>query len=217
MTNLSHDDAVRLLGPDLIDDTALRVLLGTAIADAPQIPFTRDVVAAAHADGCMLVYRPAALDDGRALNLATLAQIASGRGDGVVAFAAEDAWFLQDPTVNADVPEEGWALVAKEPWRETVNQVYARGEDALRRRGGDRPWRRRRAPEIVLDSLAYAAARGTRLLANAWDWSSTSSHDGGLLNIGAFKTTGLDVLAYSKAVKHGALGICPTLVGQARS
>src|SRR6267142_2625259 len=104
MTNLSHDDAAHLFGADLIDAEALRALLGANLPDAPQIPFTRDVVEAARRDGCLLVYRAAALADGRPLNLATLAQLASGRGDGLVAFAAEDPWFLQDATVNADVP-----------------------------------------------------------------------------------------------------------------
>ena len=60
--------------------------------------------------------------------------------------------------------------------------------------------------------LAVAAVRRSRLLEAAWDWSSTPSADGGLLNVGGFTEAGLDVLAYSKAVKHGALGICPTLV-----
>ena len=36
--------------------------------------------------------------------------------------------------------------------------------------------------------------------------------DGGLLNVGGYTDAGLDVLTYSKAVKHGALGICPSLV-----
>jgi hypothetical protein len=214
MTNLSHDDAARLFGEDLIDAAALVALLGSHAGEVPPVPFARDVAEAARRDGCLLIFRPAKLDDGRPLNLANLAQLTRGRHDGLVAFAAEDAWFLQDENINADVPEPGWALVAKEPWRATLNQTYPRGEEALRRRAGGQAWRRRRAPEIVLDTLAYAAARGTRLLAGAWDWSSTTSHDGGLVNVGAFKTSGLDVLAYSKAVKHGALGICPTLVGR---
>lgn len=213
MTNLTHDDAARLFGEDLIDAAALGALLGSHASEIPPVPFARDVAEAARRDGCMLIFRPARLDDGRPLNLATLTQLTRGRHDGLVAFAGEDPWFLKDENINADVPEPGWALVAKEPWRETLNRTYAGGEEALHRRGGGR-WRRRRAPEIVLDTLAYAAARGTRLLADAWDWSSTASHDGGLVNIGAFKTSGLDVLAYSKAVKHGALGICPTVVGR---
>src|SRR5262249_10105490 len=157
MTNLSHDDAARLFGADLIDAAALRGLLGADVADAPPIPFTRGLAETARRDGCLLVYRVAALADGRPLNLPTLAQLAGARSHGLVAFPTDDAWYLQDETVNAAVPEAGWALVAKEPWRETRNQVYVRAEEALRRRAGDQPWRRRRAPEIVLDTLAYAA------------------------------------------------------------
>jgi len=216
MTNLSHDEAKRLFGADLIDPEALAALLGGDVVQAPAIPFPREVAEEAQRAGCMLLYRPAALADGRALSLATLAEIGAGRSDGLVAFAGDDPWFVSDATANADAPEAGWALVAKEPWPETLNQIYVRGEAALRRRAGALPWRRRRAPEIVLDALAYAAARGSRLLTDKWDWSSSSSHDGGLINIGCFTKSGLDVLTYSKAVKHGALGICPTLVGHAR-
>ena len=118
--------------------------------------------------------------------------------------------------MNASTAEPGWVLVAKEPWRETLNLVYDRAEAALEQRAGSDPWRRRRAAEIAFDTLAYAAARGRHLLADRWDWSSTSSNDGGLVNVGAFGEKGLDVLSYSKAVKHGALGICPTLVVPAR-
>jgi hypothetical protein len=216
MTNLSHDDAARLFGEDLIDAEALGALLGAGVEASPPIPFARDVAESARREGCALVYRPDRLADGRPLNLKTLAQLTNGRHDGLVAFASRDPWFLSDETINADLPEPGWALVAKAPWRETLNLTYERADEALRRRAGDQAWRRRRAPEIVLDVLAYAAARGERLLPGAWDWSSTSSHDGGLVNIGSFAPSGLDVLAYSKAVKHGALGICPTLVGPPR-
>lgn len=216
MSNLSHDEARNLFGPDLIDAEALRALLGSAPA-APEIPFAHDVATAARESGCMLIYRPAAVPGVAALTVAGLAKLCTGRSDGLVAFAGEDPWFVEDATVNADTIEAGWALVAKAPWPETINQVYARGEAAMERRAAGLPWRRRRAPEIVFDVLAYAAARGTRLLADRWDWSSTQSHDGGLLNVGRFGQTGLDVLSYSKAVKHGALGICPTLVGHAQS
>lgn len=216
MSNLSHDDARRLFGADLIDSEALRALLGGDVAGVPAIPFARDVAITARESGCLLVYRPATLLDGTPITLAALATLTRGRSDGRAGFAGDEPWFVDDATVNADAVEAGWALVAKEPWRETVNQNYGRGQDALRSRAGALPWRRRRAPEIAFDVLAYAAARGTRLLEDRWDWSSTQSHDGGLVNVGRFGDAGLDVLSYSKAVKHGALGICPTLVGTAR-
>jgi len=215
MTTLSHDEARRLFGADLIDSDALRPLLGRSVADVPAIPFARDVAIGARESGCLLVYRPATLSDGAPITLTTLAAITRERS-GLVGFAGEEPWFLDDATANADAVEGGWALVAKEPWRETLNQTYERAEIALRRRAGTVAWRRRRAAEIAFDVLAYAAARGTRLLEDRWDWSSTRSHDGGLLNVGRYVEAGLDVLSYSEAVKHGALGICPTLLGSAR-
>lgn len=216
MSNLSLDEARRLFGADLIDPDALRALLGGEVGTAPEIPFARDVAISARETGCLLVYRPATLPTGGAITLAALAGLGAARGDGLRCFAGDDPWFVDDATANADSVEAGWALVAKEPWRETLNQTYDRAEIGLRRRAGTQPWRRRRAPEIAFDVLAYAAARGTRLLEDRWDWSSTSSHDGGLVNVGGFGEKGLDVLSYSKAVKHGALGICPTLLGTAR-
>lgn len=215
MTTLSLEEARGLFGSDLIDGAALRGLLGREPEGIPAIPFTRDVAAAAREAGSMLVYRPAALPDGSPITLTSLAQFCASRSDGLVAFAGEDPWFLDDETTSADPAEAGWALVAKEPWQETLNLVYDRAEEALRRRAATQPWRRRRAAEIAFDTLAYAAAGRGRLLSAHWDWSSTRSRDGGLLNVGRFGDSGLDVLSYSKAVKHGALGICPTLVATA--
>lgn len=217
MSTLSNDEARRLFGADLIDPDALRPLFGRGLTDVPAIPFARDVAIGARESGCLLVYRPPALPDGAPITLATLATLTRARGDGLTGFAGDEPWFLDDETASVDTAESGWALVAKEPWRETLNQTYERAEDALRRRAGAAPWRRRRAAEIAFDVLAYAAARGTHLLEDRWDWSSTRSHDGGLVNVGRYGEAGLDVLSYSKAVKHGALGICPTLIGSARS
>ena len=215
MTTLSLHEARSLFGDDLLDTDALRALLGTHPEADPEIPFSREVAAAAKEAGCMLVLRPQSLPGVGPVTLAGLAELTAKR-EGLAAFASDDPWFMEDATVNAIAAEPGWALVAKEPWRETLNLVYDRADEALRLRAGTEGWRRRRAAEIAFDSLAYAAARGRRLLADRWDWSSTPSQDGGLVNVGAFGENGLDVLSYSKAVKHGALGICPTLIAPAR-
>jgi hypothetical protein len=215
MTTLSLDEARSLFGDDLLDAAAIHALLGEHAENNPEIPFSREVATAAKVAGCMLVLRPQSLPGVGPVTLAGLAELCAKR-DGFAAFASEDPWFADDSAVNAITAEPGWALVAKEPWRETLNLVYERAEGALKRRAGSDPWRRRRAAEIAFDTLAYAAARGNHLLADRWDWSSTPSHDGGLVNVGSFGEKGLDVLSYSKAVKHGALGICPTLVVPAR-
>lgn len=215
MTTLSLDEARSLFGDDLLDADAIRALLGAHPETNPAIPFSREVAAAAKDAGCLLVLRPQSLPGVGPVTLGGLAELCAKR-EGFAAFASEDPWFADDSSVNAITAEPGWALVAKEPWRETLNLVYDRAEEALRRRAADAPWRRRRAAEIAFDALAYAAARGKHLLADRWDWSSTPSHDGALVNVGAFGTKGLDVLSYSKAVKHGALGICPTLIAPSR-
>jgi hypothetical protein len=215
MSTLSLDDARSLFGDDLLDAHALQALLGGHGESNPEIPFSREAATAAKAAGCMLVLRPQSLPGVGPVTLAGILELCAKR-EGHVAFASDDPWFADDSAVNAITAEPGWALVAKEPWRETLNLVYDRADEALKRRAGSEHWRRRRAAEVAFDTLVYAAARGKRLLADRWDWSSTASHDGALVNIGAFGDKGLDVLSYSKAVKHGALGICPTLVDPAR-
>ncbi len=216
MSTLNRDAARRLFGDDLLDREALRALLGERVPDLPPNPFDTKTAEAAREQGCLLVYRVAALPDGRPLTLANLAAVVAERRDGIVAFAGDDHWFVDDDVVNGETPEEGWALVAKEPWPETLGKTFAAGEAALARRAGTEPWRRRRAVEIALDTFTYAAARGVRLLADRWDWSATQSRDGGMVNVGGFTEAGLEVLSYSRAVRHGALGICPTRVGHAR-
>jgi hypothetical protein len=43
-----------------------------------------------------------------------------------------------------------------------------------------------------------------------WDWSSSRTIDGGFLNLGRFNDAGMQVFSYSRAVRHGQLGVCPT-------
>jgi len=72
----------------------------------------------------------------------------------------------------------------------------------------DRP-RRRSAIEIAYDTLLFERACGERLLAGAWDWSRSPSNDQGYAALGEFGERGLGVIAYSRAVKFGTLGVCP--------
>jgi len=70
--------------------------------------------------------------------------------------------------------------------------------------------RRRRAVEAVYDTVLSFAARGQRRLVKTWDWTSSVTLDGGIVNVGGFGERGLQILAFSPAVRHGALGVCPT-------
>jgi hypothetical protein len=214
MSPLRLDDARRILGDDVIPPDDLAALLGAACAPpSGTLPFTAEELEAAHGAQCLLIYRPEKASGGAPLTLAWLherhgeAKSAGGR-----LFRATASWFLSDPFARRETVEEGWALVAKAPWPETLNLTYEQAGEALQRRAAGRPWRRRRAVEAAFDCLAVESLRGLRLLGRAWDWTSTSGTDGGLVNVGGFDENGLDVLSYSLAVKHGALGSCPTVV-----
>ena len=105
-----------------------------------------------------------------------------------------------------------WALIRKEILEEARNLAYA-AQDALLQRYAEsagEPYRRRRATEVVYDTLLYWKARDTRLLAKAWDWTSSPTTDGGYLNVGGFSDQGIQIFSYSRAVHHGAVAVCPT-------
>ena len=221
---LSLHEARELFGADFFGPDVVARALGETPAprdgasESTAPPFSRADAEAARKAGGFLIHRPATLAGGAALTLAVLHQRCNGSSAAAaMRFRSDDPWFLGQAFAESETPEAGWALAIKEPWRATLNQTYDRASEALADFPGGAaatPWRRRRAVEIVLDCLVVAAVRGERLLSNAWDWSSSSAADGGLINVGGFGAGGLEVLSYSKAVKHGALGICPTLVAR---
>jgi len=211
MSHLSLSDARKLFGDRMIEPAAVAVLTGSSAGvEGVAIGIGAAEAEAARDAGCFLVHRPARAADGRGVTLALLRERA--RAAGLTAFRGDDPWFAEQPFAAAEAVEPGWALFYAEPWHETLNRTYDAADAALSARTGDGGWRRRSAVEIAFDCLAVAAARGVRLLERAWDWSSTATEDGGFVNVGGFSAAGLDVLSYSRAVKHGALGVCPTLV-----
>ena len=219
MSTLSLEDARRIFGRDLIEPTPLAAILGLELdpewTKGP-IPLSADVAAAGHDAGCLLLFRHDTLADGTPLSLGTLLDRTVKAAHPAIRFRGEEPWFADDTRICAETPERGWALATPQPWPGTSNQTYEKAGGVLQARAAGAPWRRRRSVEIALDCFAVFAARGERLLEHAWDWSSTQSSDGGLVNVGGFSGDGLDVLSYSRAVKHGALGVCPTLVGHSR-
>src|SRR5262249_16994485 len=68
---------------------------------------------------------------------------------------------------------------------------------------------RRSGVEIAWDTLLWHRTHSERLLAGAWDWSRSESVDEGLVALGEFSDKGLGVIAYSRAVRFGTLGVCP--------
>lgn len=223
-TQLDLARARELFGADLITPERVAEAIGEAI-DAPgnrteriELPIGPADLQAARRSGALLIYRPARLKSGAAITLSSLHERFMARGEPPAPrFRSDDPWFGSESFASTESPEEGWALVTSEPWRSTLNVTYDHASfviDQAARRDGGASWRRRRAVEIAFDCLVVAVANRVRLLASTWDWSSTAAADGGLVNVGGFSDRGLDVLSYSKAVKHGALGVCPTLVGK---
>jgi len=101
----------------------------------------------------------------------------------------------------------GWWLVRREPLDETLNHAYADQDRVLGPAPPDHP-RRRSAAEIAFDTLLWERVHGERLLAAAWDWSRSVSTDQGYAALGEFGPHGLRVIAYSRAVRFGTLGVC---------
>ncbi|MFM8410510.1 MAG: hypothetical protein ACKOCT_09560 [Alphaproteobacteria bacterium] len=209
MGSLSLDDARRIFGARLLGPDRVAAVLGDVPPAPTSLPIDAELATRLAREGCGLAWRTAATADGRPVTLARLHEATSA--DRARGFKGDEPWFVDLPFASTETPETGWAIFAAEPWGETLNRTFAAGEDALRARAGSTPWRRRRAVEIAYDCFVAAAAGG-RMLERAWDWSDSRSTDGGLLTLGGFGPTGMDVIAYSRAVKHDALGICPTLV-----
>jgi hypothetical protein len=101
--------------------------------------------------------------------------------------------------------------VHRHPIPATHNLSYELQDAALARYAEEsrlQGLRRRTAIAIVYDTLLFDRAHGVRLLAGAWDWSSTPTADGGYVTAGDHSAEGLHVLGYSRAVRFGTLGVC---------
>jgi hypothetical protein len=119
-----------------------------------------------------------------------------------------DEWTIDtQPFATADTCRAGWAFVRRTPLPVTCNRAY-RAQDEVLARDEHSGLRRRSAVEIAFDTLLWHRVRGERLLASAWDWSSSPSNDQGFAALGEFGEQGLGVIAYSRAVRFATLGIC---------
>ncbi len=217
-------DATRILGHSLLGPAELQLALGfdpIAVlsaeerAAATRLPFTPADLERARTDGEFLVLR-VPRDPTGPLTMLRLAERLHGGLDPKVhkgvGYLLRDEWTIDaQPFATEDVPAAGWWLVRRTPLAATRNLGYRAQDDALAAlapaRNG-RP-RRRSAVEIAYDTLLWHHVRGERLLADAWDWSRSPSNDQGFAALGEFGENGLGVIAYSRAVRFGTLGVCP--------
>lgn len=215
-------DARAILGDDVLGPEEVHAALGAVPTEAAQaaVPFTRAELVAARTAGEMLVLRVARLRDGTPLTLLQLVERFPAAFDQKLlrqmGYQLKDDWGIaREPLAATDTCALGWALARKDILDQSRNLAYEAQEVALAdyaKTIGAAPTvvRRRLGIEAVYDTLLYFVTRNVRLLANTWDWSSSRTLDGGYLNIGGFGASGMQILSFSRAVRHGGLGICPT-------
>jgi hypothetical protein len=222
---VSLREARAVLGDDLLGPEEVAAILDGAAPEPPVLPFPRQALTAAAAAGEMLVLRVAAVPDGPPLTMLHFIESFPEAFDQKflrqMGYQLKDDWGIAlEPLAAQQTCTAGWALVRKAILDDSRNLAYDAQDDVVRRYAADHGLaagipRRRSAVEAVYDTLLYFRTRGVRLLEKTWDWSASLTVDGGYLNIGGFGTNGLQILSYSRACRHGALGVCPTRGGTA--
>ena len=176
------------------------------------LPFAAADLERARREGEILVLRVPRDPEGP-LTMVRLAERLAGGLDPRVhkgcGYLLRDEWTIDtQPFATGEVCEAGWWLVRREPLPATVNRTYPAQDAALGPAPDHRP-RRRSAVEIAYDTLLWQRAHGEHLLARTLDWSRSLSTDQGFAALGEYGAEGLHVVAYSRAVRFGTLGVCP--------
>ena len=214
-----------LLGPPAIAQTfgaPVEAILGTdETAGLGRLPFEPKVLERAAEFGALLILRMPRDQRGplsiRGLHERFPEAFATKSMSEGVGYQLRSEWATLDQPFAEDVPDGGWRLVMTEPLRETRGRPYDQQDATLPRwatRLGVPPERvrRRSAVDAVYDVVVTFKARGARLLAGSWDWTRTPTPDGAFVTVGNFRDSGLEILAYSTAVRFAALGVCPEVV-----
>ena len=211
-----------VLGPDAVAE-AFGAPLGKLLtaeehARIRRLPFDRATLHRAEAEGAVLVLR-VPRDPVGALSILRLRErfpqafAAKGLTDGV-GYQLRSEWTAAAQPFAAEAPDLGWRLVSAAPPAETLGRTHAQQAAALAAyaaRLGVSPTRARRrsAIDAAYDLTLAFATDSRRLLATAWDWTRTETSDGAYVTVGNFGAGGLQILAYSAAVRFGSLGMCP--------
>jgi hypothetical protein len=215
------DEVRAILGDDLLGPREVERAFGTAVPRAGErIPFARDELIAARRQGEMLILRLASVGEQTPVTILHMLERFPEAFDKKllrqVGYQLKDEWGIAlEPLAASDICTPGWALVRKEILGDSCNLTYDEQGEALGRYAATlkvpaTALRRRSAVEAVYDTLLYFVTRNTRLLEKTWDWSGSRTVDGGYLNVGGFTSTGMQILSFSRAVRHGGLGVCPT-------
>lgn len=216
---LLRDDVV---GPDVVADVfgapLSELLSAEEHAEVQRLPFAPSTLERAAAEKALLVLR-VPRDRAGSLSILRLHQrfpdafAAKGLSDGV-GYLLRSEWTAAAQAFAGEPPELGWRLVSTEPAPDTLGRTYVQQERALtgfaERLGMNASrGRRRTAVDAVYDLTLAFASRNRRLLATTWDWTRTETSDGAFVTVGNFGPGGLEILAYSAAVRFASLGVCP--------
>jgi len=214
-------EAQKILGAAALGADDIATVFGpAAVPEVPPIPFTPEALRAARAAGEMLVLRSDRLAADTPLTILAMIermpQAFDARVLRTVGYQLKEEWGIAlEPRAGTDTCRPAWALVATAVLPGSCNRSFDEQTAALQRHASERglpvrDLRRRTAVEAVYDTVLHFAANRGRLLERTWDWTSSSTLDGGLLNIGGFGPEGMQILSYSSGIRHGALGVCPT-------
>ena len=189
----------------------LAVLTADERRAVERLPFGPAELERARTDGEMLVLRIPRDPEGPLSILRLAARLGSGLDPGVhkgSGYLLRPEWTIDDqPFATTETCAAGWWLVRRAPLPATLNRSYAAQDARLEADSALRP-RRRSAPEIAFDTLLWHRLHGEHLLRDAWDWSRSLTTDQGYAALGEFGDQGLRVIAYSRAVRFGTLGVC---------
>jgi hypothetical protein len=213
--SIDIDAARRILGDRVLGPEEIERAFGAGeFPDAGRVPFPAAELEAARAAGEYLVLRtPQAA--GAPLTLLALIErfpdAFNARFLRQMGYQLKTDWGIAlEPLAATESCRAQWALVRAEPLDASRNASHEEQEGLLLEyAAGRRRVRRRTAIEVAFDLLAFHRARGERLLARAWDWTSSRTVDGGFVNLGHFDADGIQVFSYSQGVRHGLLGVCP--------
>jgi hypothetical protein len=192
----------------------LAVLSAEEASAVARVPFSTADLERARAEGEMLVLRTPRDPEGPLHMLRLATRLKSGLDPAVhkgVGYLLRDEWTIDaQPFACEETCPAGWWLVRRTLLPASRNRAYEAQDAALGAPAttSARP-RRRSAVEIAFDTLCWQRAHGERLLADAWDWSRSLTTDQGFVALGEFGPNGLHVIAYSRAVRFGTLGVCP--------
>jgi hypothetical protein len=225
MVVVGLEEAARHLGGRVIGPHEIELALGfdplsvlTTEEERERVlhlPFTSADLDGARAAGELLVLRIPRDPDGP-LTMTQIAERLAGGLDPRVhkgcGYLLRDEWTIDSqPFATGEVCEAGWWLVRREPLPSTVNRTYRVQEEMLAALGpiSEHHPRRRSAVEIAYDTLLWQRAHGEHLLTSTLDWSRSLSTDQGFAALGEYGPEGLHVMAFSRAVRFGTLGVCP--------